>query len=70
MMLITVFNYVYSALLEKQSEYQAQAAATRNKKMTIAEMKNTTLDDLTKGLCNYKYLGLGFESVGKNGELL
>ena len=57
-------------LLQQQSSHQAQAIASQNKKMAIAEMNNTTIDDLTKGLINYKYLGLGFERVGKEGDLL
>ena len=57
-------------LLQQQADQQAAALASRNKKMAIAEMKNTTLDDLTKGLINYKYLGLGFESVGKENAML
>eukprot|EP00804_Cyclotella_cryptica_P023655 CCRYP_017687-RA/>CCRYP_017687-RA protein AED:0.08 eAED:0.08 QI:166/1/1/1/0.66/0.5/4/1483/240 len=57
-------------LLAEQSHQETLANATRSKKLQVQEMKNTTLDDLTKGLQNYKYVGLGFERVGVEGELL
>jgi hypothetical protein len=61
---------LFTELLKQQAEHQEQAIASRNKKLAIAEMKNTTIDDLTKGLINYKYTGLSFERVGKKGDLL
>lgn len=65
------FSYnVLTELLAQQAEHQAKAISSRNKQMAIAEMKNTTIEDLTKGLFNYKYLGLTFERVKKEGELL
>ena len=67
---LSSFSIARIELLQKQADQQAAALASRNKKMAIAEMKNTTLDDLTKGLINYKYLGLGFESVGKENSML
>ncbi|KAL7513273.1 hypothetical protein ACHAXN_010487 [Cyclotella atomus] len=63
-------DMVLNELLKQQAEHQEQAIASRNKKLAIAEMKNTTIDDLTKGLINYKYTGLSFERVGKKGDLL
>ncbi|KAL7475728.1 hypothetical protein ACHAW6_001635 [Cyclotella cf. meneghiniana] len=57
-------------LLAEQSHQQTLAEATRSKKVQLAEMKNTTVEDLTKGLLNYKYVGLGFERVGVEGDLL
>ena len=65
-----IYSLYYTELLQQQSEHQAQAIASRNKRMAVAEMKNTTIDDLTRGLINYKYLGLGFERVGRENELL
>mmetsp|Transcript_13929 Transcript_13929/g.20384 ORF Transcript_13929/g.20384 Transcript_13929/m.20384 type:complete len:105 (-) Transcript_13929:150-464(-) len=32
----------------------------------MEESKNTTIDDLTKGLINYKFLGLDFEKAEGN----
>lgn len=63
-------NIIHAELLKQQAQHQEQAIASRNKKMAFAEMKNTTIDDLTKGLINYKYTGLSFEGVGNKGDLL
>ena len=70
-MLSTTLKAPLSAeLLAQQNHHLAQASATRMKKMQLEEMKNTTLEDLTKWLCNYNYVGLKFERVGREGELL
>ena len=38
-------------------------------KRTAAESKKTTIDDLTRGVVNYKKLGLDFTQTGRGAEL-
>lgn len=47
-------------LKEEEDREQARAAEVRSKKRLAEESKNTTVDDLTRGIINYKYLGLDF----------
>ena len=50
--------------LEKEEvTEQTRAAEVRAKKQFAEESKNTTVEDLTKGIINYKYLGLDFEKA-------
>jgi hypothetical protein len=35
----------------------------------VQEAKRTTVDDLTRGIVNYKYLGLDFEKTDGENEL-
>jgi hypothetical protein len=35
----------------------------REKKRAVEETKKTTIDDLTRGVVNYKYLGLDFQKA-------
>ena len=50
--------------MEKEEELEeARAAEVRAKKHLAEESKNTTVDDLTRGIVNYKYLGLDFEKA-------
>ena len=38
-------------------------------KRTAEESKNTTIDDLTRGVVNYNKLGLNFTETGREGRL-
>ena len=51
-------------VLKKQKEREeARAAEVRSKRFLAEESKNTTVEDLTRGIINYKYLGLDFEKA-------
>ena len=66
--------YSYKVLLLSNIEIQleeskqcARAQDARALKERVGEAKQTTVDDLTRGIINYKYLGLDFEkSEGEN----
>jgi hypothetical protein len=51
----------------EESKQRARAQETQALKEQVREAKQTTVDDLTRGIINYKYLGLDFEkSEGEN----
>mmetsp|Transcript_17875 Transcript_17875/g.29336 ORF Transcript_17875/g.29336 Transcript_17875/m.29336 type:complete len:252 (+) Transcript_17875:77-832(+) len=55
-------------VLAKEKEVREQAQEVRAKKIEIEAQRGMTLEDLTKGLLNYKYTGLTFQK-GDNGAL-
>lgn len=54
-------------LEESKQRMRADDAAAL--KRTAEESKKTTIDDLTRGVVNYKKLGLDFTQTGRDGEL-
>jgi hypothetical protein len=51
----------------EESKQRARAQEAQALKERVKEAKKTTVDDLTRGIINYKYLGLDFEkSEGEN----
>jgi len=55
-------------VLVKEKKARQQAQEVRAKKMEIEAQRGMTMEDLTKGLLNYKYTGLAFQK-GDNGAL-
>jgi hypothetical protein len=53
-------------LQEREAEHQSRAAEAREIKAKVEESKKTTVEDLTRGIVNYKYLGLDFEKAEGN----
>ena len=53
-------------LKKKEAEHQSRAAEARHMKAKVEESKKTTVEDLTRGIVNYKYLGLDFEKAEGN----
>jgi hypothetical protein len=53
----------------EQSKHEARAKEARELKERVKESKQTTVDDLTRGIVNYKYLGLDFEKADGENEL-
>jgi len=54
------------AMRKEEADYQLRAADVRDMKAKVEEAKKTTVDDLTRGIVNYKYLGLDFEKAEGN----
>lgn len=52
----------------KEKEVREKAQEVRAKKIEIEAQRGMTMEDLTKGLLNYKYTGLTFQK-GQNGAL-
>ncbi|EED96090.1 predicted protein [Thalassiosira pseudonana CCMP1335] len=57
-------------ILHEEATLRTAAQAVREKKREIEETKNTTIEDLTKGLLNYQHVGLTFERKERGGLLL
>jgi len=55
-------------VLAKEREVREKAQEVRAKKIEIEAQRGMTVEDLTKGLLNYKYTGLSF-TKGNNGAL-
>ena len=53
----------------EESKQRKRADEVRILKQRVEEAKQTTVDDLTKGIVNYKHLGLDFEKTGVDNEL-
>ena len=51
--------------LQEQKE-RARADEATEMKRKVEEAKQTTVDDLTRGIVNYKFLGLDFEKAQDN----
>jgi hypothetical protein len=66
--LTTPFFYMTEIQLE-QSKHEARSKEARELKERVKESKQTTVDDLTRGIVNYKYLGLDFEKADGENEL-
>ena len=52
-----------SDLEQEEAVESSKAEEVREKKLRAEESKNMTIEDLTKGVINYKYLGLDFEKA-------
>ena len=65
----TYISTFTAEVLAEEADYRKKAQEIRDKKREIEENKNTTLEDLTRGLLNYRYTGLNFEK-GQNGGLM
>jgi hypothetical protein len=53
----------------EEANQRARAQEARSLKDRVKEAKQTTVDDLTRGIVNYKYLGLDFEKTDVENEL-
>ena len=53
----------------EEAKQRARAEEARNLKEKVKEAKKTTIDDLTRGIVNYQYLGLDFEKTDIENEL-
>lgn len=53
-------------LSEEESMQKNRALEASDLKKKFDEAKKTTLDDLTRGVINYKYLGLDFQKAEGN----
>ena len=49
--------------MAEQKEQKARVQQTKQLKESTEAAKQTTVDDLTRGIVNYKYLGLDFEKA-------
>ena len=58
-----------SELELEESKHRARAVEIRALKERVQDAKRTTVDDLTRGIVNYKYLGLDFEKTTGENEL-
>ncbi len=54
-------------LREEERLYRIKAEEAMDHKARVEESKNTTVDDLTRGIINYKYLGFDFVKAKGNG---
>jgi hypothetical protein len=61
-------SFYFSDLEKEEKTEQARALEVRSKKEFAEESKKTTIEDLTRGIVNYKYLGLDFVK-GENQSL-
>lgn len=50
--------------MEKKERARADEAS--DMKQQVEEAKQTTVDDLTRGIVNYKFLGLDFQKAHDN----
>ena len=66
--LLIFFDWWVEITLE-QSKQRLRAQDARSLKERVQEAKQTTVDDLTRGIVNYKYLGLDFEKTDGDNEL-
>lgn len=53
----------------EESKQRIRASDAAALKRTAEESKKTTIDDLTRGVVNYKKLGLDFTQTGREAEL-
>eukprot|EP00536_Pseudo-nitzschia_multiseries_P003346 jgi/Psemu1/301924/fgenesh1_kg.51_\ len=53
----------------EESKQRIRASDAAALKRQVEESKNTTIDDLTRGVINYKKMGVDFQRTGKDGEL-
>eukprot|EP00547_Thalassionema_nitzschioides_P016067 CAMPEP_0194234380 /NCGR_PEP_ID=MMETSP0158-20130606/2106_1 /TAXON_ID=33649 /ORGANISM="Thalassionema nitzschioides, Strain L26-B" /LENGTH=238 /DNA_ID=CAMNT_0038967529 /DNA_START=37 /DNA_END=753 /DNA_ORIENTATION=- len=58
---------VVRELKEKEVLYRGKANEAREHKARVEEAKATTIEDLTKGIINYNYLGFNFVKAPENG---
>ena len=53
----------------EESKQKIRASDATTLKKATEESKRTTIDDLTRGVVNYKKLGLDFAQTGRDAEL-
>lgn len=64
-------THQYFAEITIEEEKQRQRAQkARSLKAKVKEDKKTTVDDLTRGIINYKFTGLDFVKTNVENELL
>lgn len=54
---------MFTALESEHSYHSNRAAEAQKLKEKVQSLKETTVNDLTKGILNYKYVGLDFEKA-------
>ena len=54
-------------LMEEERHCRIKAQEAMDHKARVEESKNTTVDDLTRGIINYTYLGFDFVKAKGNG---
>jgi hypothetical protein len=59
----------HSDITMEESKLRLHAQEARSLNERVQEAKQTTVDDLTRGIVNYKYLGLDFEKTDGENEL-
>ena len=59
----------YQDIALEESKQQKRADEASALKKRVEEARQTTVDDLTRGLVNYKFLGLDFERTGVENEM-
>jgi hypothetical protein len=59
--------FSFSELKEEERQTRIKAKDAMEHKARVEESKNTTIDDLTRGIINYKYLGFDFVKANGNG---
>ena len=62
-------HLVFSEISIEEKEQRERALQARALKAKVEEAKKTTVDDLTKGVVNYKFTGLDFEKTNVENEL-
>ena len=60
---------VFADIEVEESKQQIRASDATALKRAAEESKKTTIDDLTRGVVNYKKLGLDFSQTGRDAEL-
>lgn len=48
---------------QEETKHRERAKEANDRKEKIEAAKKTTVDDLTRGIINYKFLGLDFEKA-------
>ena len=62
-------NSVVKDIALEESKQRIRASDAAALKRSAEESKKTTIDDLTRGVVNYKKLGLDFTQTGRDAEL-
>jgi hypothetical protein len=50
-------------LQQEEAKHRERAKEANDRKEKVEAAKQTTVDDLTRGIINYKFLGLDFEKA-------
>ena len=65
--LFRILIFTFSEIEQEESKCLTRAQEARDLKNRVKESKQTTIDDLTRGIVNYKHLGLDFQKAeGEN----
>jgi hypothetical protein len=60
---VPILELYHTELRMERAHQKERAQKARKTKANIELSKRTTVDDLTQGIVNYKYLGLDFEKA-------